>query len=463
MTTDRQPSTPAPHAGNDAAPNSTGIKVVIVGVGLAGITAAIECHRKGHSVIVLEKVSELKHDAGDGIMIAPNASKVMRQWGDELLAEIVLNRCDSTHVDMMDHNDNLIARQELPGKGEGIVTNRGKLVCLLFAHAKNRLGIDIRLGSRVTDYWEENGQAGVTVDDGERISGDCVVCADGVHGMSRKFVTKEEVTPQETGWATFRAHIQADAIANDEEAKWVLAGTESEDRTYAWFGDGLNVAMMTLKRGKEVVWMTTHKDCYGARETWNGGGQAKMEDALAAISHWPGKHRIEAVIRHTKPHKLVNHALIYRPPLRTWISEGGRTMLIGDSAHPYYPVVAQGGSQGIEDGAVLAIALSLAGKERVPLALQVVEKIRYPRATVIQLGSESFQATVLRSDWGKDESKRDEFRFPNPDWIFSHDCQSYAYQEFESVVEAIRDGKEYVPTNIPVDGVYRVENTYKRG
>lgn len=203
------------------------------------------------------------------------------------------------------------------------------------------------------------------------------------------------------------------------------------------------------------------QDCYGARETWKGGGQAKIDDAMATINHWPGRHRIEAVIRHTKPSKLVNHPLIYRPPLRTWISAGGRTILIGDSAHPYYPVVAQGGSQGIEDGAVLAIALSLAGKDRVPVALQVFEKIRYPRATVIQLGSSTFQATVLRSDRGEEESKREEFRFPNPDWIFSHDCQSYTYREFESVVEAIREGREYVPTNIPIDGVYRVENTYK--
>jgi hypothetical protein len=79
--------------------------------------------------------------------------------------------------------------------------------------------------------------------------------------MARKYVTKEEAPRQETGWATFRAHIETDTFVDDEEAKWVLAGTDSQDRTYAWFGDGVNVAMMTLKRGKEVVWMTTHKVC----------------------------------------------------------------------------------------------------------------------------------------------------------------------------------------------------------
>lgn len=33
----------------------TGIDVVIVGTGLAGLTAAIECTRKGHNVRVLER------------------------------------------------------------------------------------------------------------------------------------------------------------------------------------------------------------------------------------------------------------------------------------------------------------------------------------------------------------------------------------------------------------------------
>lgn len=40
--------------------HSTGIKVIVVGLGLGGLTAAIECHRKGHSVIALEKNSDLK-------------------------------------------------------------------------------------------------------------------------------------------------------------------------------------------------------------------------------------------------------------------------------------------------------------------------------------------------------------------------------------------------------------------
>ena len=36
------------------------VSVIIVGAGFAGLTAAIECQRKGHSVAVYEKLKEIK-------------------------------------------------------------------------------------------------------------------------------------------------------------------------------------------------------------------------------------------------------------------------------------------------------------------------------------------------------------------------------------------------------------------
>lgn len=36
------------------------VKVIIVGAGFAGLTAAIECQRKGHSVTVFEKIKDIK-------------------------------------------------------------------------------------------------------------------------------------------------------------------------------------------------------------------------------------------------------------------------------------------------------------------------------------------------------------------------------------------------------------------
>lgn len=46
-------------ADGTAAPESSGITVLVVGCGYGGIAAAIECHRKGHKVVVFEKNSEI--------------------------------------------------------------------------------------------------------------------------------------------------------------------------------------------------------------------------------------------------------------------------------------------------------------------------------------------------------------------------------------------------------------------
>jgi monoamine oxidase len=40
--------------------SQTGIKIIIVGAGFAGLSCAIESRRKGHEVILLERFKELK-------------------------------------------------------------------------------------------------------------------------------------------------------------------------------------------------------------------------------------------------------------------------------------------------------------------------------------------------------------------------------------------------------------------
>lgn len=129
-------------------------------------------------------------------------------------------------------------------------------------------------------------------------------------------------------------------------------------------------------------------------------------------------------------------------------------MVIGDAAHPYFPIIGQGGGQSIEDGAVVAIALELAGKSNVPLGLKVAERIRYPRATVIQRGCSGLQESMLKPDWEAVRRDPSILSLPSPKWIFEHDCQAYTYREFDAVVQAIQEGREYMPTNIPPEGIY---------
>lgn len=49
-------------APNQPHPVPSGITVIVVGLGLGGLATAIESHQKGHSVVLLEKMTKLKED-----------------------------------------------------------------------------------------------------------------------------------------------------------------------------------------------------------------------------------------------------------------------------------------------------------------------------------------------------------------------------------------------------------------
>lgn len=57
----------------------TGIKVLIVGAGFGGLTAAIECHRHGHDVVIYESFPELKV-LGDIISFGANGGRIFYRW-----------------------------------------------------------------------------------------------------------------------------------------------------------------------------------------------------------------------------------------------------------------------------------------------------------------------------------------------------------------------------------------------
>jgi 2-polyprenyl-6-methoxyphenol hydroxylase-like FAD-dependent oxidoreductase len=100
-----------------------------------------------------------------------------------------------------------------------------------------------------------------------------------------------------------------------------------------------------------------------------------LSDALKVVENWDP--RVSGVIKNTPESQLIDHKLLWRDPLPTWISEKGRVLLVGDSAHTFIPTSIQGAGQAMEDAATAAICLELTGKDKVPLALRTCQKMRY--------------------------------------------------------------------------------------
>ncbi|CAO2650467.1 Nn.00g017590.m01.CDS01 [Neocucurbitaria sp. VM-36] len=432
---------------NVAPPNSSGIKVIVVGLGLGGLTLAIECVRKGHAVIAFEQHKELK-PIGDSIAIPWNAARIVKNWGDGLVdrkLEPLVNKMSEMRI--LNNKGEFLVAGDMDGYGYpyGYPAHRGELAMEFYKHAQE-IGVDFRFGHYITSYWETDTEAGVVVD-GEKISADCVIGADGVHSKARSAMTKSDLSPVSSGYAMYRAWFDAHDVCADPETKWLFDGTDKYDNCNVYIGPDVHVMLGTGKLGKEIFWQCTHKDIYDIEESWSFPG--KVDDMLEVIKTWPARDTIEKIVRKTPKDQLIDFKLLWRDPLPTWVSPGGRMMVIGDAAHPFLPTSGQGAAQAMEDAATLAIALELGTKSGVVKSLRVTEAIRYKRVSKMQrLGVET-RDVWHNTDWeafGKDSSV---ITMPRPNWIFGHDCQEYAYMEYDKVASALESGEEYQPSNIP--------------
>jgi 2-polyprenyl-6-methoxyphenol hydroxylase-like FAD-dependent oxidoreductase len=153
----------------------SGIKVVIVGAGFGGLTAAIECHRQGHDVEIYESFPELK-TLGDIISFGANAGRIFYRWSDgEIAARLRRLSIDLSEygfrIHKYDTGEVVFHQKTPPMDPEAPVFNghRGELHQVVFEYARDELGIPIHLGQNVAQYFEDDDKAGIILKTGEKV------------------------------------------------------------------------------------------------------------------------------------------------------------------------------------------------------------------------------------------------------------------------------------------------------
>ncbi|KAI0046171.1 monooxygenase [Auriscalpium vulgare] len=404
-------------------PGSSGISIIVVGCGFAGLACAIESVRKGHSVVILEKQEKV-----EVVSLNLNVGRFIMRWG---LHDKIWPICGhATELRIHNHLGELLQVQPFPQSLYGSHSyngHRGELYEILVEHARS-IGVDIRLGQRATEYWEDEntGTAGVVVR-GERLAADVVVGADGLRSTARKLVLGYDDKPKPSGYAIYRTWFDARAAGIDADPLTTfLAGTE--DVLYGWIGQDTHFLASNCKQGSTVSCVLTHVDGADIDESWSFPGNP--EDVLAIVKDWDP--RCAAIL--SKAPAFVDWKIVHREPLPTWISNGGRLALIGDAAHPFLPTSIQGASQAIEDGVTLAVTLQLAGKSAVPMAVRAFETIRYTRVRYAQLLGESTREKWHRADAGARGAAVD---LPRPEWLLDFDAERHAYDVYAGVAAEI--------------------------
>lgn len=222
------------------------LHILIIGAGLAGLSAAIAASTAGRRATVFESVSQL-HETGAGLLITPNGSRLLNCWGVEdilepdvtKLAGLQIHRFSGrllAHGTAYDEDMQKYLNSPLWGM------HRVDLQSGLTRRAKD-VGVELILAAKVTDV-DFNAPA-VTLINGQRITGDLVVGADGLWSSTRSLFLGRHTPPQPTGHMAYRIVVDADKL-EDNELKAYMA----QPMTNLWYGPQAHAVSYPLRGGK---------------------------------------------------------------------------------------------------------------------------------------------------------------------------------------------------------------------
>jgi 5-methylphenazine-1-carboxylate 1-monooxygenase len=358
--------------------------ILIAGGGIAGLTAALSLHQIGVPCRVFETVASPR-PLGVGINVLPHAVRELTELGlQNLLADAGIPTAELAYYSK--HGQRIWS--EPRGRDAGYSwpqysIHRGLLQLMLLQAARERLGArNVLTGYHLTG-WDETAtqitahfvdkRSGAGLPDE---TGDLLIGADGIHSVVRQTFYPKEGPPLWNGAILWRGTTRAAPFLTGRSM--IMAGHEFQKFV------AYPIARSSAPEGEaEINWIAERKfrpDHAWRREDWNRPGN--LSDFLPAFAGWRFDWLdVPAIIQASDA--CFEYPMVDRDPLDRWTF--GRITLIGDAAHPMYPIGSNGASQGILDARFLAREIRRAGPTT--QALLAYEAERRPPTSKIVLAN----------------------------------------------------------------------------
>jgi len=356
-------------------------RVVIIGGGIGGLTAALALSRRGIETSVYEQASAL-NDIGAGIQIAPNAVKTYRALGIEAALHAIGFETENQVIRSW-RSGRIISKQ--PRKSVMRMRFGAPYYTVHRADLLDVLGRSlpagcVHLGAHCIAIAADGRGPVARFADGSEIEADVIVGADGIHSVVRAGLFGAE-SPRFTGCICWRGLVPIDAVPQ---------GLGISDGT-AWWGPHGHIVHYPVRRGELMNFVAHHDSAAWTSESWTT--ECDKSELLEAYEAW-NEALLQLINRSDRYYKW---ALYDRDPLDCWSK--GRITLLGDAAHAMLPYLAQGACMAIEDGYVLAESIARS-PEDLTAALALYETLRLSRTRRTVLGSR-FRAREnhLASPW----------------------------------------------------------------
>jgi 2-polyprenyl-6-methoxyphenol hydroxylase-like FAD-dependent oxidoreductase len=301
-------------------------RVLIVGAGIGGLTLAGGLQHFG----IVPTVAEIEGSSlgrGLALMLTSNVGLALRRIGlDQAVARegTVLDEIVQTDASgaLVDHHDFRPANDRFaPNLG---ITRDG-LISALFAGAR----FPVAYGSTVSAVDRSTETPDVTFSDGTQAQFDLVVGADGIHSAMRRVIFPG-VEPQYRSFGAWRIVMErpdTDRVFTIQSKPGAILGSfqVAPHLVYAFL----------LVHAAEILSLTRAQHL------------ARFQELASSFSG-----SISALIQEQHDPKRVVFVPVHE--VETPSSHEGRVVLIGDAAHAFPPILAQGAAMAIEDAVTLA-------------------------------------------------------------------------------------------------------------
>jgi 5-methylphenazine-1-carboxylate 1-monooxygenase len=356
------------------------MKVIIAGAGIGGLVTALMLHARGIDCEVFEQADAIR-ELGVGINTLPHAIKELAGLG-------LLERLDAVAIRTHELFYTNRFGQEIWREPRGLDAgydvpqfsiHRGRLQGVIYQAVRARLGESrIHLGCHLGSFTQDDG--GVTGYFFDRngshrrtARGDVLIGADGIHSMVRETLFPGEGPPRWNGlmlwrgaadWPVFltgRSMVVAGGLAAKVVVYPIAEGSRPDRRLTNWAVVG--------RVGDGSVPPPQKQD-------WSRPG--RFEELMPHVERFRIPYLDARALIETTG-EFWEYPMCDRDPLPRWTQ--GRVTLLGDAAHPMYPVGSNGASQAILDARFLAERLK--DGEHPVHALWAYEQARLPATAEI--------------------------------------------------------------------------------
>jgi 2-polyprenyl-6-methoxyphenol hydroxylase-like FAD-dependent oxidoreductase len=353
--------------------------VLIAGGGVGGLALALMLHQRGIGCTVLEAAAEVK-PLGVGINTLPHAIR-------ELAALDLLPALDGVGIRTRELRYLNRFGQEIWKEPRGIWAghevpqfsiHRGHLHQVLWQAAEARLpnGALLR-NARLRGSTQDAGGITAHLADGRSLRGDVLIGADGIHSVIRASLHPDDGGIRWNGIQMWRGAVEWPAFEGGDTM--IVAGDMKEKLVLYPIAPGASAATR-LTNWVVCAQIGDASKSPPRREDWSRVGQ--LDEVLAHVARFRIPFLdVAALVRATS--EFWEYPMCDRDPLPFWTQ--GRVTLLGDAAHPMYPVGSNGASQAVLDARCLAdllasqapeAAIAAYAAERLPKTAEIVRANR---------------------------------------------------------------------------------------